>query len=231
MTNDLGILFEEAINALKSKDYPLALEKYESFFDNSRSPDCGYGGVRLSYCLDDWVSLGTVYSPALDALKRKKNECLTEFNINFSWDMFHDYSAICDYLKCSEEPVELFLELNIKNKGVAKSIFPIVHEKLAKRSEWELCREYLGSGYREYKLILKTFDLDTKLAKKLEPEDRKEHLDYSETKTIEKILLLLEMLYRTDSIDELDIASERIEADFSERNRQDIYEKIIGKCT
>ena len=230
MDLNIGSLLDEARSFFKEKNYPLSLECYKLFFERS-SDVKGYGAVRLSYCLSEWVALGKLYPRALEVLSQKKNEALNEFIKTKSWSIFHDFISICEHLECEEEAVDVFYKMHNSDKKSAAKIFPLIYKQLTKRSEWELCKGYMGNGYAEYQRILRGYDFDVEHAKKLEGDFKKDYEKSAEQEVIEDIFLILKMLYKTGCQDELDKADEIIEADFNKRKRPDIYKAIIDKCT
>ena len=53
---------DRARAAFKEANYSRALEQYEYFFDHALDDDPhSLYGVRLSYCLAEWVRLGELY--------------------------------------------------------------------------------------------------------------------------------------------------------------------------
>ena len=187
-------VLREARKAFKDNDYEVALEKYAWFFDNSVIIDKSYHGVRLSYCLNEWAALGRVFPKAKEALLQKKDLAYENFIKTQSPHAFNEFSNICEYLNSSDEAITLFLEFHEADKTTSKQIFTFIYEALAAKSEWLICWEYFGNGYKQYQKVITLFDHCVKFANELQGEQRKKIEDESITTTKKEILWILQML-------------------------------------
>jgi len=230
MEIDPGKVLNEAREAFRNKEYSRALEKYEWFFENSIQIKRSYYGVRLSYCLSEWVELGTEHPPALEALENKKKEALASFIKSKSRNDFHDYSSICFAIGCSGEAVEVFRELRSTDFELSKELFTFVYEKLARNSEWALCREYLGNGYKQYKKLLKLFDACIKGAEKIGGEQGESIKKTTISNAVEGLLWLLNMQAYANADEEIESALKQIELDFNGRKHSAVYQKVLARA-
>ena len=142
----------------KEKEYAKALERYEYFFDHALEEAKSLYGVRLSYCLDEWAELGSKYAPALARLRIKAEEAHELLLRTRNPERFHDYIAICGYLKRGAAPVELFLTLHPSDPELAKSMVRFIWDELVDAKQWNVCAAYLGDPGSNYALALKKFD-------------------------------------------------------------------------
>src|SRR4051812_21904757 len=107
--------------AVKGGDYEAALEQYDHFYEHALEVDKSYYGVRLSYCLNEWAALGEKYPPAKARLEGKAADALALLDKTLDPERFHDYQAICHFLKCPEKPVEKFMELSDSDDELAQA--------------------------------------------------------------------------------------------------------------
>lgn len=231
MEIDPGDTLEQARNAVKDKKYSVALEKYQWFFEHSVQIKQSYYGVRLSYCLADWAELAEDYSPAKIALIAERDKALTKFRETKSRPLFHDYSSISHYLKEDVEVYKQFLTIHETDKALAKSLFTFVYDYCAENKKWEICREYLGNGYKKYQDALETFDHMIEFSEKRKESGgeslRHEAADYLKTKS----LWILEMLHHTNATEDYNSAISKIESDLKKRGFEYILEKILDNTT
>ncbi len=226
MEIDPGDVLQEARAASLDNDYALSLEKYLWFFKNALKYKKSYYGVRLSYCLSELAGLGEVYPPALEELTKLKESSLTEFKENRSCNQFHEYSRICDALDCPSEPVEIFHGIAPQDKELAEQLFTFVYEELARQSKWDICREYMGNGYKQYKEILELFDACIKGGNKKRGKQGQGIIKSSIEKTVEELLWILKMQHHANAEIEMQSAIERIEHDFAKRGYSEVFEQV-----
>lgn len=148
----------EARASFKKKEFAKALAQYEYFFDHAIQEEESLYGVRLSYCLDEWARLGSKYPPALERLRFMAEEARDLLLRTRSAERFHDYIAICEYLKRNEAPVELFLTLHSSDPELAKSIVRFIWDELVDARQWDVCASYLSDPDSSYAVALRRFD-------------------------------------------------------------------------
>ena len=159
METNLRDSLDEARRAFKSKEYAVALDKYNYFFDHAldHDPSALYG-VRLSYCLDEWAKLGEEFPEAKVSLERKKEQALELLKETKEPERFHDYIAICKYLNCSEQAITKFIELHELDKNLAKVIVRFIWNQLMDKELWHICIIYLDDYLKKYESCLIKFD-------------------------------------------------------------------------
>lgn len=226
MGSDPGEVLSEARTAFKNNDYPTALEKYQWFYDNALDIDRSYYGVRLSYCLGEWAELGKEFPEAMESLINLKESTLLEFSISNSRQAFHEFASICKYLDCQKEVFEQFQKVHNTDKDLSEKIFRFIYEYCASNEMWEICREYIGNGYEQYKKAIEKFDHIRKFAEE-KTADVGDSIFKHEVESLKReILWILDMLHFINSPGEYESAMSKIESDLKERGREDIYREI-----
>jgi hypothetical protein len=148
----------EARAAFKKKELAQALVQFEYFFDHAIEEEASLYGVRLSYCLDEWAQLGSKYPPALERLRSKADEAHGLLLQTRNPARFHDYIAICEYLKRNAAPVDVFLTLHKSDPELAKSIVRFIWDELVDAGQWNVCASYLTDPGSSYATALRRFD-------------------------------------------------------------------------
>ena len=229
MEIDPGDVLDEARRAFDKKDYQLALEKYQWFYENALSIDEAYYGVRLSYCLGEWARLAQEYPNALETLTALKERTLSDFKKSHSRQTFHEYASICEYLGCPDEVFENFRAFHETDKDLSFKLFPFVYEYCATRGWWDICREYLGNGYDRYRQSLETFDYMREVAVEKNGDTQDSILTDAKMMFERDILWILNMLSHIDAPNEYESAISRIKSDLIEREHEEFFRIICAK--
>ncbi len=217
---------DKARAAFKAGDHPEALRQYEYFFDHALDEDPhSLYGVRLSYCLDEWAKLGAKYPPALDRLRQKSEEALALLNQTRTSERFHDFVAICKYLKLKEEPIQCFLAYHESDRTLASSIVRFIWDELVKNKHWAVCAEYLPKPEEKYETALAKFDQALQICKSdpsLGGDDFEEQIKGWYIRDVANLLVVLKNTGRTEAAAGLDAS---MAADMKSRG----YSELIGK--
>jgi hypothetical protein len=159
MTRKPKDVLEQARSSFRTGKHAEALEQYEYFFDHALEDiEHNFYGVRLSYCLDEWATLGQIYPPAKERLEWKRDEALSLLMQTRKPERFHDFISICGYLKCDNLPVEKFLFLHASDPDLAKSVFNFIGDALVEAKQWEVYAAYISSPFEEYQRYLELLD-------------------------------------------------------------------------
>jgi len=228
MDIDPGEVLSEARDAYAKKNYSLALEKYQWFYQNAIEIQESYYGVRLSYCLDEWAQLGDEYPEAKGALTKLKTTTLSEFKKTNSRRLFHEYSSISEYLKCKSEVLDEFLMIDSTNQEQASKLFSFVYEYCASNEMWDLCAKYLGNGYKQYQRTLEMFDHMIKYSKKASSEQGEAIYLDGINSTKRELLWLLNMLHHIKADQALESAINKMKFDLEERGFSELAKEISG---
>jgi hypothetical protein len=156
-----GQVLKEARAAAKAGDFPLALSSYERFFDRAlqdQGEDNNYYGVRLSYCLDEWVRLGEKYPEARERLEAKARDALVEFEATSDPEKFHDYQSIQDHLDQKDLVFSKFISYHESKQELAHIALRYMWNRLVEAKRWDVCSRYLDDSQARYKRALYKFD-------------------------------------------------------------------------
>lgn len=151
----VGQVLDEARAAYSNDDYKLSLEKYEWFFEHALDEDnASFYGVRLSYCLSEWMELGKKYPEADLRLQAIFHECLERLDRTRKPEYFHDYVSISKYLNQTPKAVSRFIHYHNSDTELAKSILPYVWPQLIESEAWEVCNSYVEDHRSKYAGII-----------------------------------------------------------------------------
>lgn len=141
---DPDAVLEQAQTLASEGKYEEALQKHIWYHENALKYKPALVGVRLSFALSYWISLGERYPKARQALVdiRDKNAAeIDEGKGTFS--LFHDITSINKYLEQDSKTTALFKKIHEKNPGLAKQCYPLAEEQLAAEREYALCSGYI----------------------------------------------------------------------------------------
>jgi hypothetical protein len=234
MSTDLPpprVWLNNARAAFREGKYPEALALYDYFFEHALDDDeASFYGVRLSYCLDEWAKLGQVYPPALAQLEKKKNDSLILLEQSHNPERFHDFVAICEYLKCSNESIGVFQGYHLSDRELALSVILYIWDELVAAKQWDLCASYLGDWTKKYARALEKFDMsmgELKLDKAFGGEDFDKRVGSWYVREVSNITRVLR---NTDRDGEASSLRQRIVADMELRGQIELISEI-DKCT
>lgn len=156
-----GDVLKQARAAFVCEDWPLALERYEHFFDHALDGDpASYYGVRLSYCLSEWAKLGERFEPARQRLEVRAKQALTEFEWTSKRERFHDFVAISRAIGRDDEGVRIFLGYHTGDIRLARKVGQIVWHRLVELELWDVCSEHLRKPGKRVDLAFEAFDIE-----------------------------------------------------------------------
>ena len=161
---DPQTILNEAKNDAQAKRYEIALAKQVWFHENALSLNQAMTGVRLSFALANWESLGRVYPPALAKLQEirdgleeraKKGEDLMS--------AFHDLAAINRTFGEDSRTSEAFKALDALNPKAAKLAIFYVKPALVKSKDYALYIKYTDVK-RDYLQMRQIFEVNLQMA-------------------------------------------------------------------
>ena len=141
---------EDARKFAASGDYAKALERHEWFHANALKISPSMSGVRLSFALGDWKRLGDKYPPALDSLKKLRDEDLKLLRGGRgSQQALLDVWGINRALAKSSntvppETIALFKELDATQPDLLTQSFSVIQQDLIQANEGELFVKHAG---------------------------------------------------------------------------------------
>ena len=114
--------FLDARAHIRSGDYEAALRDLVWFHNHALEESLALTGVRLSYALDEWARLGTLYPPALAALEQTRDDKAAGL-LDGSLDSaaFRDVAAINEYLRATWSTYALYRQLTTAQPALASA--------------------------------------------------------------------------------------------------------------
>lgn len=188
-------------------------------------------GVRLSYCLDEWVRLGKKYPIALERLRKKRNEAFDDFLSCMDPEKFHDYVSISKYLGKLGDAIHHFNDLHESQPKLANMVIRFIWEHLVEERKWNLCSAYLGDLTKSLADALHKFDESMTICKSdpsLSGENFEKQIQGRYVKDIGDVLLVLKYSERVE-----EFISFRKEAfqNIEKRGYPELIKKINERAT
>jgi hypothetical protein len=136
---------DEAQGLADKGDYAGALEKHVWFHDHALEANPALYGVRLSFALSYWIELGKKYPPALQTLKKIRDQKTARIiGGEDNREVFHDVVAINEYLVETQATSELFKGIDNSNPQFASKVADLADKALIQSKDYALARKYLG---------------------------------------------------------------------------------------
>ncbi len=146
MTDDARQVLRNAREAALRGAHAEALEKYLWFHHHALEHSPALAGVRLSYAISEWVELGNVYPPALEALESMQSNNLRLLHEGSCERLrFHEFASINRYLGRFELTTSLFAELAEHQPEFAQTCFPVALSALVRTRSFALARRFVSS--------------------------------------------------------------------------------------
>lgn len=138
-------VLQEARKLARAGKFEEALRKHVWYHENALKYGSGEYGVRLSFALSDWETLGKAYPEALRALAEiRDRDVATLRDGRGDAYLYHDVVAIDRHLAGPPRGVELFKWLDANDPRKAARCSIMAEEVLADAGEYRLCGKYLG---------------------------------------------------------------------------------------
>jgi hypothetical protein len=147
--NDPQTVLDEARELADQGRYEEALQRHIWFHQHALAHDRAWYGVRLSFALSNWVQLGTQYPPARQALIdiRDRTAAVARAG-DWSRELFHDVTAINEYLGEPGETGALFLDLHRVDPSRAERFYRDAEAGLVARGLYAVCAAHLPDPLR-----------------------------------------------------------------------------------
>jgi uncharacterized protein YozE (UPF0346 family) len=218
---------DEARSAASQGDFQKALIKYEYFFDHALDDDpAALYGVRLSYCLNEWARIGRRYEPAHKALVERKADSLHLFEESKDPERFHDFVAICKYLKRTDEAISEFVRLDGSDFELARTAYRFISKDLVEAEEWELCGRYIDDSSAAYELALSKFDEAWSVGQNDDVIGGGEYNDFVRRMYVRDVSSLLLILKHCNRTHEYSLVRARIAPDMTSRKQAEVVDQI-----
>ncbi len=187
--------------------YEAALEKYLWFHRHSLEYNQGFGGVRLSFALKEWVELGERFPPARQALLAVREESTTAIeNGQGTASLFHDVTAINRYLQDSAHTIQLFHRMHQRHPDLARECYEIAEPFLVEGGEFAVCSSYLPDPEKRLEEVRQLFQMTLEIATENPVLSRPEArlTNYARLRLVEttnRLIAILEGVGRTEEAD------------------------------
>ncbi len=124
-----------------------ALERHQWYHANALRISKAQYGVRLSFALSAWKSLGDKYPPALAALTTLRDQgTQTILTGKAERELFHDVVSINRTLNEEDQSVKLFKTLADSQPDLAKRCFRYMQDALIDANEVDLFTRFSGDS-------------------------------------------------------------------------------------
>ena len=201
---DLRKIRKEATEDARQGNYELALAKRLWYHDNALQVGTGQTGVRLSFALNEWLELGEDYPPALEEMKRRRDELETRMRdpnrVRVRFADFQEFESFNDVLREDERTVELFKWLHETSPDDARRAFRSAKKALINQKELKLINQYLDPQ-KEFRRIVSTRATDLKLPS-MQHEDILHIRDIHDEFFVKKVVTLVALLVVNQRIEE-----------------------------
>ncbi|MBC7399542.1 MAG: hypothetical protein H7289_06330 [Mucilaginibacter sp.] len=144
---------------VKAGKYKEALERDIWFHNHALEYDKAMVGVRLSFALSDWKTLGDKYPPALAALKKMRDDKTKIVTANGGPpNIFQDVVAINRTFKEDAKSIQLFQTVIKTHPSMAQGCWPYVKRNVLAAKQFNIARNYIGNPVAEFNAVKKRYD-------------------------------------------------------------------------
>lgn len=188
-----------------------ALAKHVWFHENALKYAPAMYGVRLSFALGYWATLGVVYPPAMQRLKAVRDEAGQDVRDGKNArSAFHDFASINRTLAEDAKTTETFIWLDASRPVEATQVFDIAQPALVAAKEYRLCGKYVDAD-RSYQRILSLYQEVSKINEEnkitFEPDYQHELKEHAEKMFSNDVATLVALLVVNDrKVDAIRIA-------------------------
>jgi hypothetical protein len=156
---------QAAREASREGRYREALEHHIWFHDHALEQEPAMYGVRLSFALADWLDLGSVYAPALRAMKRKRTEKTRALlRGEGDWHLFHDVVAINERLEDDKRTRLLYVRLAAKQPELAHECERLALPSIVRSGDFKLAEKLLPDPTARIKGLCRELNKDVERA-------------------------------------------------------------------
>jgi hypothetical protein len=142
---DPSKILTEAADDIGERRYETALAKFLWFHEHALEYDRRLGPVRLSFAIGYWYLLAKRYPPAMEALRRARDDAERAFAASdyASRNYFQDFEAISGELGENGRVSRLFKQVARTDHEGAKRIYHVAEKFLVKEGEYTACAPFL----------------------------------------------------------------------------------------
>jgi hypothetical protein len=161
---DMRKYLSDTQDLVKQEKYQEALTRFIWFHEHSLEHEPGMYGVRLSFALSYWKSLGDKYPPAHDAMvevRDRKTTLLLSGKVKPA--LFHDVVALNRTLEEDHQTVELFERLDAERPQEVRDLWEMAKEPLFAAKRYDLIAKYIGNPVTQVTKVKAIFDMNTSM--------------------------------------------------------------------
>ena len=176
-----------------------ALDRFIWFHEHALENNPSMVGVRLSFALMYWKSLGDVFPPATTAMVDLRDRTTKQVSDKGGKvTQFQEVAALNRTLGEDSKTVDLFQTFDQTKPDLAKQCWRVAKDAVIKAKRFDLARKYIGNPARDFVRIKAMYDLNTKLYDKRNvggPSFKK----YNENHFVEDSVQLIEVAVALDN--------------------------------
>ncbi|MES2425587.1 MAG: hypothetical protein V4560_01395 [Bacteroidota bacterium] len=156
---DMQKYLNDTRDLVKQGNFKEALKRDIWFHDHALQYSRAMSGVRLSFALGDWKTLGDKYPPALAALIKVRDDKtkLVEANGGPS-NLFQDVAAINRTLKEDAKTIALFKGVIKAHPDSAQHNWHYVKRLLFDAKEYTLIHKYIRTPFYEFTILRESYN-------------------------------------------------------------------------
>jgi hypothetical protein len=141
---DPQAILREAVEDRIAGRYEDALQKHVWFHKQAVKASPALVGVRRSFALAYWAHLASKYPPAMEALKKARDDAGEDVRAGRdATEAFRDYAAIDDELDDPLATVSLFLSIEKSDRELARKLYPAAEDALLDAKYFEVAGRYV----------------------------------------------------------------------------------------
>jgi hypothetical protein len=216
-------ILKEAREDTAAGRYEDALAKHVWFHENALTYAPELGGVRLYFAVAYWARLGAYYPPALDKLRRiRDDQCEAISNAKDEpaeeiARAFNDFSGINRTLGDEARTVALFVWLDANKPQLAKAVYEIAETALIAEKEYAICGKYLDEKTLERLVSAREMSMkEAASAGRIGPEELKRFNEFVEmtfSMRTATLVALLTLNNRNAEAERIVLEAEKVRSD------------------
>ena len=220
-------ILDEAVQDMHAGKNEQALAKLVWFHDNALKYDPALSGVRQSFALADWLELAKAYPPAMDALKRARDEALKAVErvdgADGVFEPFNDLASINRTLGDESLTETAFVELDTNRPEAAQRAFRLAEPALIRSKRYELCAKYVMPD-RDWSMARRLYHLGTSGAEGGNPK----RAEFAEQKFTNEVSTLVALLVVSRRKEEADVIAQKARAEWNDPQFHAAIDSALG---
>ena len=192
-TENMSVYFDEIRGLIESGEFAEALRRHIWFHENALEYDEGMYGVRLSFALGSWFSLGEEYQPAMDAFLRIRDEDAAILSRGQGDEhLFHDLLSFNETLGEKQKSIEVFEKLQGASPAIAKEYWRFIKDTVLESERYDIAAKYIAEPSSEFEQVVNNYDENSSLYE--DPRIGGEHFrNYNENNFVKQALALIDL--------------------------------------